>query len=819
MYLSSKQHDLLQILVTGFEIPYRSYVATEIISRFPTESAFSSELMNRQNFSTSNPDYQTINSELGKIKANYSHYYTLLQNAYNAKSRRIIDNEINIPNVSTLIALTIIFKELFSALILKFRDESMYLNHALKYKYVRNKLDHRGCKTLETTDMIITTEYIGNSLLLLCDDSSLFLEKNCDEIIKEVKALQTSKLSIPIPIHNIPEMPFPDMKIVCRDEEIAEIKEFVYGHPGALRKQASCVLYGYGGVGKTALILETIKQIVQDLQDNTTINSYKPEFILFFTAKEELLSFSRTTGNIENLSTRYSFTNADELISQIYEKIGIESFSDYNKSGLIIIDNLETVSADEREKINEFIRFKSPQQIQYIITSRNEEDYECRKKIAGFEDNLSGNEFINSYIQENSYNLELTDYDKKSLLDIAMGNTLVLVLCLRRLSLNLTTIAGIIADITSPTTVNDLQKEISQIPANGFNIISEFMFKNSFQEIREKYKANDIVLTSVLKIFAVYPSEAVDLYTISLIAKQPYSTINPVLELLCRYLIIEKSGDFYRINPFAEKYIIQLFMPDAETYSTIEAEIVRNTRIIQDELEQLQENIKRNSKLKSIIQDWNVVSDGDKIIVAKVYKLYGEVKIDCQKMSKFHVRVALNDAISSIETLEKNSMHPYVKFQKARIYKLINDTKILEISLNDEITEAFNDTIWTIKTNPIFSLIKSTKSYASILWLYGLHLYNLDTADSYMSAARYLEESKISFEQINSRDDAYYQCVLILAKAYLKIYLLDKKENLQYLRRARSLSNQLFENRQYYFGKTKGSAAGFREELKQYGRF
>jgi len=695
----------------------------------------------------------------------------------------------------------------------------MYLNQALKYKYVRNKLDHRGYKTLESADMVITTEYISNSLLLLCDDSSLFLEKSCDDIIKEAKALQTSNPSIPIPIHNIPEMPFPDMKIVCRDEEIAEIKEFVYGHPGALRKQASCVLYGYGGVGKTALVLETIKQIVQDLQDNTTMNSYKPEFILFFTAKEEMLSFSRTTGSIENLSARYSFRNADELICQIYEKIGVESFLGYDKSGLIIIDNLETVSTEEREKINEFIRFKSPQQIQYIITSRNEEDYECRKKIAGFEDNLSGDKFINLYIQENSYNLELTDSDKKSLLDISMGNTLVLVLCLRRLSLNLTSIAGIIADITVPTTVNDLKKEISQIPANGFSIISEFMFKNSFQEIREKYKANDIVLTAVLKIFAVYPSEDVDLYTISLIAKQPYSNINPVLELLCRYLIIEKSGDFYRINPFAEKYIIQLFMPDAETYSAIETEIVRNTRIIQDELEQLQENIKRNPKLKSIIQDWNVVSDGDKIIVAKVYKLYGEVRNDCQKASKFHVHAALDEAISTIETLEKNSMHPYVKFQKARIYKLINDTNILEESLNDEISEAFNDTIWTIKTNPIYTLIKSTKSYASILWLYGLHLYNLDTSEFYTGAARYLEESKISFEQINNKDDEYYQCLLILEKTYLKMYLINKKENLHYLRKARSLSNQLFEDRLCYSGKIRCSAAAFGEELKKYGRY
>lgn len=819
MYLSSKQHDMLQIIVMGFEIPYRSYVATEIINRFPTKEDFYLELSNRQNFSTSNSDYQIINSEFGKIKVNFSHYYALLQNAYNAKNKKIVDEEINVPDVSTLIAFTIIFKELFSPLILKFKDESVYLNQSLKYKYVRNKLSHRGCKTLETSDMIITTEFINNSLLLFCDDTSLFLDKDCENIIKEIVSLQTSENTIPINIHNIQEMPFPDMKIVCRDEEISRIKEFIYGQPGALRKQASCVLYGYGGVGKTALVLEAVKQIVQDLQDGTTINSYKPEFILFFTAKEEFLTFSRTTGKIENLSNRYSFTNADELINQIYEKLRIETFKDYSKPGLIIIDNLETVSADEREKINKFVRFQSPQQIQYIITSRNEEDYECREKIAGFENNSSGNEFINSYIDNNSYNLEISDSDKKILLDISMGNTLVLVLCLRRLCLNLTTINGIISDTTYSTTVNDLKQEVSNIPPNGFNIISEFMFKNSFQEIREKYRANDIILTSILKIFAVYPSKTIDLYTISILSKQSYSVIDPVIELLCRYLIIEKSGDFYRINPFAEKYIVQLFMPDAETYVTIEKEIISNTRTIQNELEQLQENIKRNPKLKSIIQDWNVLSDGDKIVVAKVHKLYGDINADCQRMSKFHIRYALDEAIASIETLEKNSMHPYVKYQKARIYKLINDTGVLEENLNDKIATAFDDTIWTIKTNPIYSLIKATKSYASVLWLYGLYLYNIGTSESYISAARYLEESKITFEQINNNDDAYYQCLIILAKTYLKLYLVNQKENLHYLRKARSISNKLYEQQSFYFGKTKKTATAFRNELQKYGRF
>ena len=85
MYLSSKQHDLLQIIISGFEIPYRSYVATEIINRFPTENEFTTELMNRQIGSTLDSNYQVISSELGKMKTNSAYFYALFTNANNAK--------------------------------------------------------------------------------------------------------------------------------------------------------------------------------------------------------------------------------------------------------------------------------------------------------------------------------------------------------------------------------------------------------------------------------------------------------------------------------------------------------------------------------------------------------------------------------------------------------------------------------------------------------------------------------------------------------------------------------------------------------------
>ncbi len=819
MYLSSEQHDRLQTIVTGFEIPYRTYVSCEVLKKFPTESSFVLDVANRPKMPTHIPNYQMINSMLGQMKIQPKRYYNLLVNAHKAKDLKILKEEIDVPDISVIITFTIVYKELFTDFLLNFKDEETYLTQALKYKYVRNKVDHRGCKTLEIPDMTITLDFISNCFIQLNYDEALFWDKSSADISREVQALQTSSLKIPFEIHNIQDMPFPDMKIVCRDKEIEELKEFVYGKPMALRKQASCILYGYGGVGKTALVLESLKQIIKDIQDKKTINNYNPHFVLFFTAKEEFLDFSKTNGKIQNVSNRYSFKSSSDLINNIYHYLGISSFSGYDKEGLIIIDNLETLSPEERKRVEDFVRFESPQQIQYIITSRNEENYECRKIISGFNDSVSGKDFISTYIEENGFELELTDGDIDMLLKIAMGNTLVLVLCLRRLSLKITSISEIANDIPISARVKKLEKEVTQIPANGFNIISEFMFKNSFLEILELYKTDETLISSILKIFAVHSLEKIDLYTISMLSKKPYSIIDPVLDLLCKYLIIEKTGETYRLNQFAEKYIIQLFMPDTETYHKIENEITNSTRNIQNELRKLEGDIERSQSLKQIIHDWSIISDGDRIAAAKAYRLYGDVKRDCNTMSSYHISSALNDAIDTIAEIERNTMHPYIKYQKARILQLIKDAEVIEYNFTEEIIKAYNETIWAIKVNPIYMSIKGTKSYASVLWKYGIELQKIKDLNHLQSAARYLEESKTAFEQLNKCDKLYCQCSILLAYVYLDLYLLDTKVNIQYLRKARAIANLLLNNKEKYYGRIKSDMYSLREKLLQYGSF
>lgn len=80
-----------------------------------------------------------------------------------------------------------------------------------------------------------------------------------------------------------------------------------------------------------------------------------------------------------------NFTTLEELETSIYNALNIASFANFNKTGIIVIDNLESIHEDERAKIYTFVESMSPISVQYIITSRNEENYQERMGISGFQ--------------------------------------------------------------------------------------------------------------------------------------------------------------------------------------------------------------------------------------------------------------------------------------------------------------------------------------------------------------------------------------------------------------------------------------------------
>lgn len=461
MYLSTKQHDDFRTLLMSFEIPFRAYIADKIITDYVDSASFETA-MKAKNNSLQPYDIQYLRDILPKICSGnkLNKLYDKFITSYNPTP--IVVNDIEVPMVGQLNIVTFALTSTFIDLYNIFSNYTDYCLLAEKYRYARNKLDHPGTRTLEENHLIPVLSFVQNICSFI--DDKYFVEKTKDDVLQLITKLMNRNIHWSFK-ENFSDAPFTDNAIVCREKEIALVKKYVYGIKGALRKKHSLCIYGYGGVGKTALVLESIKQIVADIIDNNTVNEYTPKYILFFSAKKRMLDIASESGKVIEKKLRSHFETYEDLEKLILDNLKIHSLQNFSDEGVIIIDNLESMDISEREKVKEFIEVMTPPKMQFIVTSRNSEDYEENYKLEGFTDLDSGIKFINTYATDNSLDLNLTDDEYKELLNISKGNTLVLVLSLRRLSKKLLTIKELNEDFNSFDvwkSIKNLQNNVQQ---------------------------------------------------------------------------------------------------------------------------------------------------------------------------------------------------------------------------------------------------------------------------------------------------------------------------------------------------------------------
>ncbi len=804
MYLSIKQHDQFRTLLMSFEVPFRSYAAETTLTTYDDFTKLRSALLSKR--STISPaDPMLLRTVLPKMQ--YQDLYDRLAAAKNSIGTPIVAVEQDVPMVGALNIVTFSFTNLFRDLYLLFGGYSSYCVLAEKYRYARNKLEHPGCKTLQDTDLIPVLSFVKDITEFL--NSKYFFQKERSIILQEIAILQNRRIDIPIPKHNFYDMPYDNSKIVCRQTEIDRLKAFLCGNPGDLRKRHSCCVFGYGGVGKTALVLEAIKQIVQDLWDERVLNDYHPQYVYFFSGKRQRLDLSVANGKIIEKPLHRFFENTDELVQHIFASLGVSGLRNFHEEGIIVVDNLEALSTQERDKLKYFIEAQTPPEMQFLITSRNSEDYEVNYKLSGFEDD-SGVKFVREYVEENALDIDLKTTEIDELLALSKGNTLVLALCLRRLSQQLSSLSGLQAEFSSFNAWKNLRASLKHYPGNAYEVISEFMFKDTFEEIETVFAGDSSLFYKILKIFAVYQDDGVDVNTICLLAKEPYPKVDSVVDTLCNYLILERSSEQYSLNKFAEKYIINRFMPDATTFSKMSNEIQQREAQVKQALEKLNFDIERRPELAKIMNDWYIISDSDKITAARMYNLYGEAHRECRKDSSLKARWALEEVIKTSEEAESLTAHPYVKYQKARILQLIDRSNLLDEKHSQEIVNGFRTAIFVIKTVDQFSAIQRTKSYASLLWLFGQYLSDIGQTEE---AIHYLESGRGAFELLKIEDKEYYQCLSKLGMLYLNYFKLDRIHRSRYLEMSQSISQRLQENREN-LGDTKRYADKLKNQLQ-----
>lgn len=124
-------------------------------------------------------------------------------------------------------------------------------------------------------------------------------------------------------------------------------------------------VWGHGGVGKTA----TVQSVCEELANET----YKHfDYIIFMSAKDR--RYNMYTGNIEQISG--SITTYEELISDINslmfgaQDYGIENIVTYDGKLLLVIDDYETFSKDNKDKIEAFIQQLNTNHHKVLVTTR-----------------------------------------------------------------------------------------------------------------------------------------------------------------------------------------------------------------------------------------------------------------------------------------------------------------------------------------------------------------------------------------------------------------------------------------------------------------
>ena len=174
--------------------------------------------------------------------------------------------------------------------------------------------------------------------------------------------------------HNLPSADYDDTGLVGRDDEVERLLQDL-----RRGRERVITLLGEGGIGKSALALETAYRLLDD-------DSSPFELILWVSLKTERL----TAYGIESISNAIeSITGVTQYLGQ---HIGSETFNGSlqeladglgDTPTLIVFDNLETTTGDEFLQLYELL----PESVQFLVTSRNGiGQIERRKQIGPLSD-------------------------------------------------------------------------------------------------------------------------------------------------------------------------------------------------------------------------------------------------------------------------------------------------------------------------------------------------------------------------------------------------------------------------------------------------
>ncbi|WP_342441998.1 ATP-binding protein [Lysinibacillus sp. FSL K6-0057] len=774
MYLSQIQNNELDKIVKNFEVAYRSYIAEKVFLSFTSELLFEQQINNLLSTTSQTSIIQTgkFESKLKKIKANKKDFYKSIQYSINCLNTKDYESgqDNSVLYVSEIVDLTLLlYNPLFLEIGQPFETIESFIYSSEKYKSIRNDLSHPASSKVLMKDAQEVLLFITQIMKVIKDKYFWYCDKkNIENYISDFFTIGKEQV---FKIHNLNEIAWDTNTILFREPEIQELQEAILGKDEFYRRAGSLVVYGYGGVGKTSLILEFIRVLHRKAFDKEL--RVDLDFLLYFSNKKEELSINDSTGDLKINQLRCQIQNSNELKVNILNYLKLSAISEagstYRNGGIVVIDNFETFSEFDKQEVMNFIQ-QSPRNIQYILTSRNEESCEYKLNLKGFSEQNNGLGFIEKYAQIMGIDLEhISEEDKKSLLYESQGNTLIILLAMDRIS-------------SKKKTINEIIAELSTISTENTEIIAEFMYKNTFDQTIAELQERDLEAVEILRIIALY-DEPIDIFSISKIADLKIKNVETTCVYLSTKLIVTKSAELYSMSEFATKFIFFNLLPNDVEKKKLELKIAEHKQEVKQNISFLEEKIEKFTDLKNIMADWKPTNYVDKIAITEVYAMYQQNKNNQSISMK-----KLEEIESKIHSIEVRTPHPYIRFQKARIFKMLMDERAKnqyeKLYCLNIIGESLERTIMTIKYK--YPNIKSTKSYAAVLWIHALSLDD-ERGIEIGEVIKYLEEACLICERYNHKGDMYHKILMKLSTVNRKyseqggdrIYLENSKKCLE----------------------------------------
>lgn len=762
MNLNYELQDKLDSPIKSFEVALRCYISSTLLNTYTSESALKNEIQNRaDNIKDTKAIFSGKFSAEAKSLLGTKEWSSFWNNIAFAKEcyekQEHIENH-DVAFVSQILLMSYIFQDLFQPLILQFNSPSNYMSLSQKYYDVRNALSHRASTIITDIDANGSVKFIETASGLISSDYFWFCSKSeIKEMIAEFYLyLNNNNLSV----DNLSLAPFPNNKIVCREPEISELFKYVCGWDGGKslrnRKHIICIS-GYGGIGKTSLVLEFISQLLDKMKQNKYLGM-RPSFILFYSAKDQMLDINDTTGIIQKKRIKSQFNDLESLKSLIFSDLEIVEFDDYWKSdGIIIIDNLETLNTDDRHNVMDYLYEELPSTVQAIITTRvPENDVDYSLPVKGFR-NEAGVNFIKRYAEQNGFETNLSDEQMSTLVKYSFGNSLVLVLSLKRLA-------------SKKTSYHTIITEMKNLPSdNTESIITQFMFQNTINEILKIYSSQSDGIRSVLICLSL---SSVPLSVETLMAAHRgtnllVSEIEDILQLLTEYLVTDKVNDCYSINEFAARFILINMHPSTEDRKKWENKLISAQNENKDKRQKINNFKKNNSQLRKVLEDWNTEDEEDALSICYAFDLYTQK----YKITSKNVAFEIDQLRLEVERIQQNyGAHPYLFYQYARILNELKQEGLIDDEYKELTIENYEKCIMMID-DAAFKAIKSTKTYPSILWIYSIYLY---TISQYEKASNYSLLSIKKYKELNVNAEGYYDAIAIYCLSEIELYKLTQ---------------------------------------------